>query len=120
MVILIEYRIKNILSCFDELSIDGFDFTNGFECSDVHNFEKLAVSSINIFELSFFEGQNEWKHKLIPIEVSKSISDKVFDLLTYKNLYVLIEKLHVFLGKHDSKFACRRYLSSYSSQMFQN
>ena len=25
---------------FKELNIEGFDFSNGFECSDIHRFEK--------------------------------------------------------------------------------
>ena len=34
----------------------------------------------------------------------------------YINHYVLIEKLHVFLGKRDSKFLCRRCLSSFTNE----
>ena len=45
---------------------------------------------MNIFELNFNRDQNEWKHNLIPIEVSKNDSDKVIDLLIYKNHYALI------------------------------
>ena len=52
----------------------------------------------------------------MPIETNKNNSDRVVDLLIYKNHCDLIEKLHAFLGKHDSKFVCRRCLSSYSSQ----
>ena len=37
-----------------KLNIEGFDFTNGFKCSDVHKFEKLNNLSINIFELQFY------------------------------------------------------------------
>ena len=49
--------------------------------------------SINIFELSFYRDQNEWKHIIIPIEISKNESENVFDLLIYKNHHVLNEKL---------------------------
>ena len=35
---------------FDELIIDGFDFSIGFKCSDVHKVEKLTNLSINVFE----------------------------------------------------------------------
>ena len=46
---------------FDEVNIQGFDFSKGFKCSDVHKFEKLNSLSINIFELSFYPDQNKWK-----------------------------------------------------------
>ena len=96
---------------FDELNIEGFDFTNGFKCSDMYRFEKLNNLSINKYELGF--DQN--KYKLIPIEISKNESDKVIDLLIYKNHYVLIEKLNVFIGKHDCKYVCRKCLNSYTT-----
>ena len=38
---------------FNELNIEGFDFTNGFKCSDMYRFEKLNNLSINIYELGF-------------------------------------------------------------------
>ena len=38
---------------FNELNIEGFDFTNGFKCSDMYRFEKLNNLSINIHELNF-------------------------------------------------------------------
>ena len=89
-------RVSNYKQCFNELKIDGFDFTNGFKCSDVHRFNELNNLSINIFELNFYRDQNKWGHKLIPTEVSKNESDKVIDLLIYKNHYALIKKLNVF------------------------
>ena len=68
------------------MNIEGFDFTNGFKCSDVHKLEKLKNLSINIFELNFYQDGNNWKHNLIPIEISKNDeSDRVVDLLIYKN-----------------------------------
>ena len=85
---------------FNELNIEGFDFTNGFECSDVHKFEKIKKLSKNIFELNFQQDQNQWRHKLIPIEVSKNNSDRNVDLIIHENHYVLIEKLNIFLGNH--------------------
>ena len=51
-----------------------------------------------------------------PIEISKSESDKVIDLLIYKNHYALIKKLNVFLGDHHKTFIYRRCLSSYTSE----
>ena len=43
---------------FNELNIQGFDFTNRFNCSDVNKFEKLNNLSINIFELIFLSRSN--------------------------------------------------------------
>ena len=74
---------------FNELDISGFDFSNGFECSDMHKFEKLNNLSFNIFELYCYQEQNKWRHKLISIEISKIESGEVIDLTFYKNHYVL-------------------------------
>ena len=109
-------RVSNYRQYFNELNIQGFDFTNGFGCSDVHKFNELNNLSVNIFELNFYQDQNQWKHKLIPIEISKNNSDKIIDLAIYKNHYVLIKKLDVFLGDHNKKFICRRCLCSYTSE----
>ena len=109
-------RISNYRQYFNELNIHDFDFTNGFKCSDIHKFNELNNLSVNIFELNFYQDQNQWKQKLIPIEISKNTSDKVIDLAIYKNHYVLIKKLDVFLGDHNKEFICRRCLSSYTSE----
>ena len=50
--------VSNYRQCFNELDIQGFDFSNGFKCSDVHRFEKLNNLSINIFEFNFYQHQN--------------------------------------------------------------
>ena len=78
-------RVSNCKQYFNELNNNGFYFTNGFKCSDVHKFEKLNNLSIIIFEINFYQDKNKWKHNLIPIEISKNESDKVFDLLIYNN-----------------------------------
>ena len=78
------------------MNIEGFDFTKGFRCSDVQRFEKPKNLCINIFELNFYQDQNKWKHNLIPIEISKNETDRVVDLLIYKNHYALIKQLNVF------------------------
>ena len=109
-------RVSNYRQYFNELNIQGFDFSKGFRCSDVHKFNELNNLSVNIFEINFYQDQNQWKHKLIPIEISKNDSDRVIDLAIYKNHYVLIKKLDVFLGDHNKKFICRRCLSSYTSE----
>ena len=67
-------RVSNYRQFFNELNIQGFDFTNGFTCSDVHRFNELNILSINIFELNFYQDQNKWKHKIIPIEISENES----------------------------------------------
>ena len=109
-------RVSIYRQYFNKLNIQGFDFTNGFKCSNVHKFNELNKLSVNIFELNFYQVQNQWKHKLIPIEISKNNSDRVINSAIYKNHYVLIKKLHVFLGDHNKKFIFRRCLSSYTSE----
>ena len=109
-------RVSNYRQYLNELDIQDLDFTNGFKCRDVHKFNELNNLSVNIFELNFYQDQNQWKHKLIPIEISKNNTDRVIDLAIYKNHYVLIKKLDVFLGDHNKKYICRRCLSSYTSE----
>ena len=108
-------RVSNYKQYFIELNINGFDFSNGFKCSDMHRFEKLNNLYINIFELNFYQDKDKWKHKLIPIEISKNESDRVVDLLINKNQFALIKKLNVFLD-HNKNFTCRRCLNSYTSE----
>ena len=72
-------RVSNYKQYFKELNIESFDFTSGFKGSDVHRFNEINNLSINIFELNFHQDQNEWRHKLIPIEVSKNESYRVID-----------------------------------------
>ena len=109
-------RVSIYKQYFNELNIQDFDFTNGFKCSDVHIFNEVNNLSVILFELNFYQDQTQWKHKLIPIEISKNESDRVIDLAIYKNHYVLIKKLDVFLGDHIKKNICRRCLSSYTSE----
>ena len=108
--------VKNYTETFNDLNIEGFEFTNGFNCSDVHKLEKLNTLSANIFDLIFYQDQNKWKHNLI-IETSKiDESDRVVDLSIYKNHYELKKKLNMFLGEHHKNFICRRCLNSYTSE----
>ena len=86
-------RVSNHRQYFNELNLQGFDFTNGFKWSDVNRFIELNNLSINIFELNFYQDQIKWRHKLIPIEVSKIDSDRVIDLMIYKNHYALNKKV---------------------------
>ena len=109
-------RVNNYSQYFHELNFQSFDFTNGFKCIEVHKFNELNNLSVNIFELNFYQDGDEWKHNLIPIEISKNESDRIVDLLIYKNHYALIKKLNVFLGDHHKTFICRRCLNSYTCE----
>ena len=68
-------RVSNYVQNVNELNIEGFVFSNGFRCSDVHKFEKLNSFSINIFELNFYQDIKKWNHNLILIVISKNHSD---------------------------------------------
>ena len=46
-------RVSNDKQYSDELKIQGFNFTNGFMCSDSHKFNELNNLSVNIFEKIF-------------------------------------------------------------------
>ena len=83
------------------------------KCNNIHKIEEKNTVFKILIESKFCQDQNKWKHKLIPIEVNKNISDKVVDPLIFKNTYSLIKMLHMFLVKYESKFGCRRCLSSY-------
>ena len=96
-------RLNNYLHYFNELNFQSFDFTNGFKCSDVHRFKELNNLSVNIYELNFYHDGDKRRHNLIPIELGKNESDRVVDLLIYKNHYALIKKLR-FFRKSQQKF----------------
>ena len=72
------------------------------------NLRKINNLSINFYELYFHQDQKRWKHNLIPVEVSKNETDRVVDLIKYKNHYALIIKLHVFSGNNNKTFICKR------------
>ena len=84
--------------------------------SGVNKFNELNNLSVEILELNFYQDKTKWKQKLIPIEISKNESDKVVDLLIFKNFYAIIKKLLVFLGDHKKSFLCRRCSNSYTSE----
>ena len=108
-------RVSNYNQYFNGLKIQCFDFTNGFKCIDVHKLNELNKLPISIFELNFYQDQNKWRHKLIPVEVSENDFDRIIDLAIYKNHYIVIEKLYILLD-HNKKFECRRCLISYTSE----
>ena len=74
---LISNRISEYRQNFDELNFEGFAFKHGYSCTDLHKFEKMNNSSEVIFELIFYPEQNIWKHKQIPIGISKNVSDRI-------------------------------------------
>ena len=85
-------RVSNYRQYLNELNIQGFNFRKRFNCSDVHQLEKVKILSSKIFELNFDQDENKWKHNIYAIEVSKNDSDRVVDLLIYKIHCVLIKK----------------------------
>ena len=50
-------RVSKHKLYFDEINNIGFNFTNGFKCSDVHSFNELNNLSINIFEIKFYQSK---------------------------------------------------------------
>ena len=109
-------RVSNYKQYFDQLNIQGLDFSRRFKRSDVHKFNEINNLSVNIFELNFYQDRNQWKHKLILIEISKNNSDGVIDLAIYKNHYALFKKVDVFLRDHNKNYVCRRCFRSYTSE----
>ena len=109
-------RVSNYIQYFNEFNFQNFDVTDGFNCSDVHNINDLNNLSVNRFDLNFYQDKSKWKHNLFPIEISKNESDRVADLLKFKNHYVLLKELNVFLGDHQKNFVCKRCLNSYTSE----
>ena len=108
-------RVSKYIPYQNELNINNIDFTNGMKISDIDKFENLNNQlSINVFEYSE-EKDNDYK--LVPLYISKNIENRrIVDLILYKNHYILLKKLHVFIGKHDNIYVCRNCLSSYSVQ----
>ena len=51
-------RVSNYKQYFNELNINGFDFTYGFKCSDVLKFEKLNNLSIKNFKLKIYQDRD--------------------------------------------------------------
>ena len=88
--------VTNYIQYCDEMNIEGSDFSKVFRCSDIHRFEKLNNLSINIFEINFFQDQNKWNYNLLPFEISRNESDKIFDLRICKNHCALIKKINRF------------------------
>ena len=50
------------------------------------------------------------------MKLVKKDSDRFINSLLYKNYYVLIKKIDVFLGKQDCRYICKRCLKSNTSE----
>ena len=96
-------RVSNYNQYFNELNFQSFDFTNGFNCSDVQKFKEINNLSVSIYELNFYQDGDKWKHNLIPIEISKNESDKIIDLLFYKIIMLSLKNTYIF-SKLQQKF----------------
>ena len=109
------HRVSKYIPYKNELNIANIDFSNGMKITDIDKFEKLNNQlSINVFEYSK-EDDNDYN--LVPLYISKTVENRrIIDLVLYKNHYILLKKLHVFIGKHDNSFVCRNCLSSYTVQ----
>ena len=79
------YRVSNYKQYFDELNINRSDFTNVFKCSDNDSFNEFNNLYVKTFEINFYQDQNKWRHKLIPIEISTNNSERFTHLAIYKN-----------------------------------
>ena len=108
-------RVSKYIPYQNELNINNIDFTNGMRMIDIPKFENLnPILSIKVFECTTDEDND---YKLVPLYLSKNIENRrMIDLVLYKNHYILLEKLHVFIGKHDNSYVCINCLSSYSVQ----
>ena len=108
-------RVSKYIPYLNELNITIIDFSNGMRTSDIEKFENLNNQlAINVFEYSTDEDND---YKLFPLYISKNIENRrIIDLILYKNHYILLKKLHVFIGKHDNIYVCRNCSSSYSVQ----
>ena len=106
-------RVNKYITYRNELNIDNIDFSNGMKITDIPKFENLNNElSINVFEYSTDEDND---YKLVPLYISKNIENRrIIDLILYKNHYILLKKLNVFIGKHDNSYVCRSCLSSYT------
>ena len=83
--------VSNYKQRFSQLNFQGFDFSYGFKCSDVHRFNELNNLSDNVFEINFYQDQSKWRHKIIDFETFKNKSDTVNDLAIYKTIIFLLK-----------------------------
>ena len=102
----------------NELKVTNLDFTNGMKNVNIIFNTKFEVLNpkipINVFEYSIEEDND---YTLVPLYNYKNNENRrnVVSIL-FKNLYILLQKLHVFIGKQDSRYVCRNCLNCYSNQ----
>ena len=58
----------------------------------------------DLVKVGFYQDQNKWKYKFILVEISQSNSDRIVDLLIYRNHTVLIKTLFSLLSNHKYIF----------------
>ena len=106
-------RVSKYIPYQKELKKNSIDFTNGLKIVGIPRFENLNNTlSINVFQ---YNTDEENDYKLVPLYISKNIENRrIIDLILYQNHYTLLKKLHVFIGKHDNSYVCRKCLNSYS------
>ena len=82
---------------------------------DIPIFETLNTTlAVNVFD---FSAEKDNDYKLVPLFFSKHNENRrIIDLILYTNLYIILEKLLVFFGKHDNGYICRNCLSIYTIQ----
>ena len=109
------HRVSKYIPYQNELNITNIDFSNGMKITDIDKFENLNDHlSINVFE---YTTDDDNDYKLVPLYISKNVENRrIIDLILYKNHYILLKKLHVFIGKQDNIYVCRNCLNSYSVQ----
>ena len=108
-------RVSKYTPYREELNINNIDFTNGMRIVDIPSFETFNFTlAINVFEYSTEEDND---YNLVPLYISNHNQNRrIIDLILYKNLYILLKKLHVFSGKHDNCYICRNCLNNCSIQ----
>ena len=52
-------KVTNYRQTFNDLNIEGFDYTNEFKCTDAYTIAKINIVSINILELGFYQDHND-------------------------------------------------------------
>ena len=90
---------------------------------DIGRFEEknarvVGKLKINVFELVTNDYKKTWK--LNPIRIADDTEPPGqpgdIDLLLYDNHYILIKKLHSFIGNHNSNWVCRRCFNSFTTE----
>ena len=108
-------RVTKYEPYWNELDNTNIDFTIGLNITDIPRFEQLNPTlSLNIFEFSTDENND---HKLNPLYISNRMKTEEFRFFFYKNDYILLGKLHVFISKQDRRYVCRNCYNNYTNQL---